>query len=202
MFVLLPSSCPIIFQISRAVFPVLAQAIRQFVNRHKKLLLLVNGFDCVLLDVAIQRQRDIELQRATGSLAHMHFLQPGLPVACLHSRRDRRILGSLPDIQAPYTAYFVGAVIAIFYPVGAPLSGMSTNPARSFGPAAQADCWHACGSISSLRRWACWRPLRHFFESVRAPLHTALSLQDHEPSFRRRGVIVDNPPPFRQLAEY
>lgn len=198
MFVLLPSSCPIIFQISRAVFPVLAQAIRQFVNRHKKLLLLVNGFDCVLLDVAIQRS-DIELQRTTD-LDAGDFPQPGLSVDCVHFEIE--VLGSLPDIQAPYTAYFVGALIAIFYPVGAPLSGMSTNPARSFGPAAQADCWHACGSISSLRRWACWRPLRHFFESVRAPLHTALILQDHEPSFRRRGVIVDNPPPFRQLAEY
>jgi len=43
----------------------------------------------------------------------------------------------------PYTAYFVGALIAMFFPVGAPLSGMSTNPARSFGPAVQADCWYA-----------------------------------------------------------
>ena len=44
---------------------------------------------------------------------------------------------------APYTAYFVGALIAMFYPVGAALSGMSTNPDRSFGPAVQADSWHA-----------------------------------------------------------
>ena len=139
MFVLLPSSCPIIFQISRAVFPVLAQAIRQFVNRHKKLLLLVKGFDCVLLDVAIQRS-DIELQRTTD-LEAGDFPQPGLSVDCVHFEIE--VLGSLPDIQAPSTAYFVGALIAIFYPVGAPLSGMSTNPARSFGPAAQADCWHA-----------------------------------------------------------
>jgi aquaporin Z len=44
---------------------------------------------------------------------------------------------------APYTAYFVGALLAMFYPVGAPFSGMSTNSARSFGPPVQADCWHA-----------------------------------------------------------
>jgi len=44
---------------------------------------------------------------------------------------------------APYTAYFVGALVAMFYPVGAALSGMSTNPARSFGPAVQAGSWHA-----------------------------------------------------------
>jgi aquaporin Z len=43
---------------------------------------------------------------------------------------------------APYTAYFVGALIAMFYPVGTALSGMSTNPARSFGPAVHADNWH------------------------------------------------------------
>jgi aquaporin Z len=44
---------------------------------------------------------------------------------------------------APYSAYFVGALIAMFYPVGAALSGMSTNPAHSFGPAVQAGSWHA-----------------------------------------------------------
>jgi aquaporin Z len=44
---------------------------------------------------------------------------------------------------APYTAYFVGALIAMFYPVGTALSGMSTNPARSFGPAVHANSWHA-----------------------------------------------------------
>ena len=47
------------------------------------------------------------------------------------------------ETLAPYTAYFVGALIALLFPVGAQLSGMSTNPARSFGPAVQADSWHA-----------------------------------------------------------
>lgn len=44
---------------------------------------------------------------------------------------------------APYTAYLVGALISIYYTFEAPLSGMSTNPARTFGSALHADCWHA-----------------------------------------------------------
>jgi aquaporin Z len=44
---------------------------------------------------------------------------------------------------APYTAYFVGVLIAIYYTFEAPLSGMSTNPARTFGSAFHANYWHA-----------------------------------------------------------
>lgn len=44
---------------------------------------------------------------------------------------------------APYTAYFVGLLIAIYYTFEAPLSGMSTNPARTFGSAVHANYWHA-----------------------------------------------------------
>jgi aquaporin Z len=44
---------------------------------------------------------------------------------------------------APYTPYFVGALLAIYYTFEAPLSGMSTNPARTFGSALHADYWHA-----------------------------------------------------------
>lgn len=44
---------------------------------------------------------------------------------------------------APYTAYFVGALIASYYIFEAPLSGMSTNPARTFGSALHANYWHA-----------------------------------------------------------
>jgi aquaporin Z len=44
---------------------------------------------------------------------------------------------------APYTAYFVGVLIAIYYTFEAPLSGMSTNPARTFGSALHANYWHA-----------------------------------------------------------
>lgn len=44
---------------------------------------------------------------------------------------------------APYTAYFVGILIATYYTFEAPLSGMSTNPARTFGSAVHANYWHA-----------------------------------------------------------
>jgi aquaporin Z len=46
-------------------------------------------------------------------------------------------------ILAPYTAYFVGTLIAMYYTFEAPLSGMSTNPARTFGSAFRANYWHA-----------------------------------------------------------
>ena len=44
---------------------------------------------------------------------------------------------------APYTAYLVGVLIATYYTFGAPLSGMSTNPARTLGSAVHANYWHA-----------------------------------------------------------
>jgi aquaporin Z len=44
---------------------------------------------------------------------------------------------------APYTAYLVGAMVAAWYTFEAPLSGMSTNPARTFGSALNANYWQA-----------------------------------------------------------
>lgn len=44
---------------------------------------------------------------------------------------------------APYTAYFMGVVIATYFTFEAPLSGMSTNPARTFGSVLHANYWHA-----------------------------------------------------------
>lgn len=42
---------------------------------------------------------------------------------------------------APRTGYFAGALIAVYIMFEAPLSGMSMNPARSFGSAAVAQVW-------------------------------------------------------------
>jgi len=44
---------------------------------------------------------------------------------------------------APYTALVLGAMIATYITLESPLSGMSTNPARTFGSAFQAGYWHA-----------------------------------------------------------
>jgi len=44
---------------------------------------------------------------------------------------------------APHTAYFVGLLYLLNTTFEAPLSGMSMNPARTFGPAAYAGYWHA-----------------------------------------------------------
>jgi len=42
-----------------------------------------------------------------------------------------------------YTPYLVGLLYAIFITLEAPLSGMSMNPARTFGPALYLGCWRA-----------------------------------------------------------
>jgi len=44
---------------------------------------------------------------------------------------------------ARYTPYFVGALFATYIAFETPLSGMSMNPARTFGSAFRADHWHA-----------------------------------------------------------
>jgi aquaporin Z len=44
---------------------------------------------------------------------------------------------------ARYTPYFVGALYALYITFETPLSGMSMNPARSFGSAFHAAYWHA-----------------------------------------------------------
>jgi aquaporin Z len=42
-----------------------------------------------------------------------------------------------------YTHYFAAILIAAYIAFESPISGMSTNPARSFGPALNASYWHA-----------------------------------------------------------
>jgi aquaporin Z len=44
---------------------------------------------------------------------------------------------------ARYTPYFAGTLVATFLTFEAPLSGMSMNPARTFGSAFHASYWHA-----------------------------------------------------------
>lgn len=53
------------------------------------------------------------------------------------------LLVSNREALARYTPYFVGALYAIFITLEAPLSGMSMNPARTFGSAFPASYWHA-----------------------------------------------------------
>jgi len=43
---------------------------------------------------------------------------------------------------APYTPYFVGSLYAVNITFETPLSGMSVNPARTFGPAVYSGYWH------------------------------------------------------------
>jgi aquaporin Z len=47
------------------------------------------------------------------------------------------------DVLSGYTPYFVGALYAIFITLETPLSGMSMNPARTFGSAFLGRYWHA-----------------------------------------------------------
>jgi aquaporin Z len=47
------------------------------------------------------------------------------------------------EVLARYTPYFVGALYATFIIFETPLSGMSMNPARTFGSALHAGYWHA-----------------------------------------------------------
>lgn len=52
------------------------------------------------------------------------------------------LLVSSREILSRYTPYFVGALYAIFITFETPLSGMSMNPARTFGSDLFADYWH------------------------------------------------------------
>jgi aquaporin Z len=46
-------------------------------------------------------------------------------------------------VLAPWTHYFAAILVSVYIAFESPLSGMSTNPARTFGPALYARYWHA-----------------------------------------------------------
>ncbi len=53
------------------------------------------------------------------------------------------LFASNHEALAPYTHYFAAILVALYIAFESPLSGMSTNPARTFGPALFAGYWHA-----------------------------------------------------------
>ena len=52
------------------------------------------------------------------------------------------LVASNRETLARYTPYLVGLLYATFITLESPLSGMSMNPARSFGPALHTSYWH------------------------------------------------------------
>jgi aquaporin Z len=52
------------------------------------------------------------------------------------------LFASNHEVLAPYTHYFAAALVAVYIAFESPISGMSTNPARTFGPAVVASYWH------------------------------------------------------------
>jgi aquaporin Z len=53
------------------------------------------------------------------------------------------LFASNHEVLAAYTHYFAAILIAAYIAFESPLSGMSTNPARTFGPALYSSYWHA-----------------------------------------------------------
>jgi aquaporin Z len=53
------------------------------------------------------------------------------------------LYASNQHVLAPYTHYFAATLAAVYIAFESPLSGMSTNPARTFGPAVYGRYWHA-----------------------------------------------------------
>src|SRR5262249_38940795 len=53
------------------------------------------------------------------------------------------LFASNHGVLAPYTHYFAAILVAAYIAFESPLSGMSTNPARTFGPALYGSYWHA-----------------------------------------------------------
>jgi len=52
------------------------------------------------------------------------------------------LFASNHEVLAPYTHYFAAILVAAYIAFESPLSGMSANPARTFGPAVYASYWN------------------------------------------------------------
>ncbi len=53
------------------------------------------------------------------------------------------LVASNHKVLAPYTRYFAAILVAVYIAFESPLSGMSANPARTFGPAFCGSFWHS-----------------------------------------------------------
>lgn len=53
------------------------------------------------------------------------------------------LFASNNEVLSRYTHYFAAVLVAAYIAFESPISGMSTNPARTFGPALYASYWHA-----------------------------------------------------------
>ena len=80
---------------------------------------------------------------------------------------------------AQYTPYFVGSIYAVNITFETPLSGMSMNPARTFGPAAYGGYWHTlwiyliAPTVGMLLAAAIFLRARHAARPFCAKLHHA-----------------------------
>jgi aquaporin Z len=83
------------------------------------------------------------------------------------------------DRLVRYTPYFVGSLYAVNITFETPLSGMSMNPARTFGPAAYGGYWHTlwiyfiAPTVGMLAAAAVFRRARHAAPPYCAKLHHA-----------------------------
>ena len=64
---------------------------------------------------------------------------------------------------ARYTGLFAGVLVATYITLEAPFSGMSMNPARTFGFAFVGHLWTGSGFISPRLSWPCNWLLRFIF---------------------------------------
>lgn len=103
---------------------------------------------------------------------------------------------------AHYTGMLAGVLVAFYIAVESPLSGMSMNPARSFGPALEAGLWHAlwvyllAPPLGMLGATEAYRLLRGTREVKCAKLHH----QNDRRCIFRCGYAADGAPPRGALA--